>query len=121
MTLTGNCNKHNFMTPSQYQANILQGNTPKVNIHQLREQTLIQETVKAQDNPSRLSIYASFAEIKATISINVSLQQILCSELKRHFNVRIIHMMLILIKNGPKERIMIIINSLFNKRGSWCH
>ena len=93
MTLIGNCNSHSFTTPPQHQANILQVNTPKVNIHQLKEQTLIQETVKTQDNPSKLSTYVTFAEIKATMTINVSLQQILCKEPKRCFNVLIIHMM----------------------------
>ena len=58
---------------------------------------------------------------KATTTINVSLQQILCNEHKKHFNTLITHMVLILIKNGPKESIMRIINSLFNKGVSWHH
>ena len=121
MTLIGSCDKHSFITPQQQQANTHKANIPKVNIHPVKGQTLMQETIKIQDNQSKLNKYVSFAEIKAIMTINVSLQQILCKELKRHFNALTIHMRLTLIRNGPRERIMMITNSLFNKGGSWCH
>ena len=121
MTLTGSCDKHSFTTPQQQQANTLKANIPKVNIHPVKEQTLIQETIKIQDNQSKLNTYVSFVEIKAIRTINVSLQQTLCKELKWRFNALTIHMRLIMIRNGPKERIMMITNSFFNKGGSWHH
>ena len=119
MTLMGSCGKHSFITPQQQQANTHKANIPKVSIHPVKEQTHIQETVKILDNQSKLNTYVSFAEIKAITTINVSLQQTLCKELKRHFNALTIHTKLIMIRNGPKERIMMITNSLFNKGGSW--
>ena len=121
MTLAGSCDKHSFTTPQLQQVNIHKANIPKVNIHPVKEQTLIQETIKIQDNQSKLNTYVSYAEIKATKTINVSLQQTLCKELKRCFNTLTIHTRLIMIRNGPKERNMMITNSLFNKGGSWCH
>ena len=75
MTLTGSCDKHSFITPQQQQANTHKANIPKGNIHPVKEQTLIQETIKIQDNQSKLNTYVSFVEIKATTTINVSLQQ----------------------------------------------
>ena len=119
MTLTGSCDKHSFITPRQQQANTLTANISKINIHPVKEHTLIQETIKIQGNQSKLNTYVSFVEIKATMTINVSLQQTFCKELKRCSNALTIHMRLIMIRNGPKERIMMITNSLFNKGGSW--
>ena len=121
MTLIGSCDKHSFITPQQQQANTHKANIPKINIHPVKGQTHIQETIKILDNQSKLNTYVSSAEIKAIMTINVSLQQTLCKECKRHFNTLIIHMRLIMIRNGPKERIMMITNSLFNKGGSWRH
>ena len=120
MTLTGSCNKLSFTTPQQQQDSISKDSSQKANIHQIRDKRHIKETVKIQDNQSKLNTYVSYAEIKATMTINVNLQQISCKEHKKHFNALTTCMMLIMIRNGPKERIMMIINSLFNKEGSWC-
>ena len=124
MTLIGSCDKHNFITPQQQQANthkanIHKANILKVSIHPVKGQTHIQETIKILDNQSKLNMYVSFVEIKAIMTTNVNLQQTLCKEHKRCFNALITHMRLIMIRNGPKERIMMITNSLFNKGGSW--
>ena len=121
MTLIGSCDKHNFITPQQQQANTHKANILKVSIHPVKGQTHIQETVKILDNQSKLNTCVSFAEIKAITTINASLQQILCKELKRRFNALTIHMRLTMIRNGPRETIMMITNSLFNKGGSWHH
>ena len=93
MTQTRSCDKHNFITPQQQQDNIPQASIPKVNVHQTKEQTHIQETVKVQDNLSKLNMYVSYVETKATMIINANLQLIFCKELKRHFNALITHMM----------------------------
>ena len=119
MVLTASCDKHNFTTPQQQQGSIPKASIHKGNIHPTRDKCLIQETVKIQDKQSKLNTYVSYAERKATMTINVSLQQISCKEHKKHFNALTTCMMLIMIRNGPKERIMMIINSLFNKGGSW--
>ena len=121
MTLTGSCDKCNFTTP-----HLQQGNIPKDSIHRdnfppIKGKRLIQETVKIQDNQSKLNTYVSYAEIKATMTTNVNLQQISCKEHKKRFNARIICMTLTRIRNGPKVKTMMIINSLFNKGGSWHH
>ena len=46
MTLIGSCDKHSFITPQQQQANTHKANIPKVNIHPIKGQTLMQETIK---------------------------------------------------------------------------
>ena len=60
MILTGSCDKQSFITPQQQQVNTLKANIPKVNIHPVKEQTFIQETIK---NPRQSKQFQHICEL----------------------------------------------------------
>ena len=56
MTLTGSCDKHNFITPQLQQGNIPKASIHRDNIPPIKDKCLIQETVKTKQSEQAQNI-----------------------------------------------------------------